>query len=150
MNSVCIAFYKHKVKVKNLKTLKMRITDEVIRLFTRSKYSHCELVIPSDSRTFQCYSSSPRDGGVRTKKMELPTHKWDLVAVDVDVATVDNFFRKTRGLKYDLCGALGQIFRLGDAKDRYFCSEWCAEVLGFKNPACYNPQDLFIEVCQGK
>ena len=48
-----IAFYK----------AKGNIIDKSIRLWTRSKYSHCEIVIGEN-----WYSSSPRDKGVRAKQ----------------------------------------------------------------------------------
>ena len=41
-------------------------TNALIRWWTRSQYSHCELVIDGT-----CYSSSERDRGVRSKVMAL-------------------------------------------------------------------------------
>ena len=46
----------------------------MIRWWTGSQYSHCELVINGT-----CYSSSIRDGGVRGKVMALPADTWDVI-----------------------------------------------------------------------
>ena len=46
----------------------------LIRWWTGSQYSHCELVINGT-----CCSSSIRDGGVRGKVMALPAHSWDVI-----------------------------------------------------------------------
>lgn len=42
----------------------------------RVAYSHCELVIDG-----VCYSSSPRDNGVRSKAIDLHSGSWDLIEV---------------------------------------------------------------------
>lgn len=138
-----LAFYKYKRPIKNFKDLWYRICDEAIRYFTKGKYSHCEIVIKS-GKTYLCYSSSIRDGGVRSKFMPLPIDRWNLVPVKLSKRRLDEFYNKTQGKKYDLIGALGvKIPFLKQNKNKYFCSEWCAELLNIENAHKVSPNDLF-------
>ncbi len=119
--------------------------DKVIRLFTRSIYSHCEIAIQQDDETFLCYSSSPRDGGVRIKTMELNPSNWDLIPLKtLNKERLKTIFNQTEGLKYDYWGAIGIVLPFVKQKrSRWFCSEWCAEVLGLARPGQYSPETLF-------
>ncbi len=138
---IYLAFYKHKVRVTNWRTFKERAIDEVIRLFTRSRYSHCEIAVARNDGKFTCYTSSPRDGGVRKKIMHLPSDKWDLVRVNVSANRVRSIFAKHVGKRYDLLGAL--FYPLGiHRKNKYFCSEYCAITLNYYN-TLQSPQSLY-------
>lgn len=102
-----------------------RLCDTMTRFFTRGKYSHCELAVPITSNTYQCYSSSYRDGGVRTKVITLDPNKWDLFHSNLNIKDLEAYYEKTKGSQYDLLGALGCVSGLRQNKDSYFCSEWC-------------------------
>ena len=52
--------------------------DKAIRFFTRGQYSHCEMAVANGDE-WDCYTSSPRDGGVRMKTMKLSPTEWDLI-----------------------------------------------------------------------
>ena len=52
--------------------------DRLISWWTRGPYSHVELVI-SDN---YCMSSSPKDGGIRFKHIDLRPDHWDLVELE--------------------------------------------------------------------
>ena len=119
-----------------------RLSDWIIRLFTRSPYSHCELAVPRTDGQYDCYSSSIRDGGVRVKTMPLPAAKWDLIPVRATEAQVRAVFETTRGAKYDWLGATGVIARWRHDKRKWFCSEWCAMALGLANPDRFCPGSL--------
>lgn len=67
---------------------------------TFSKYSHCELVIGG-----LCYSSSARDGGVRSKRIDLTSGRWDVIDVGGDAARALEWFRAHEGKGYDWTGA---------------------------------------------
>ncbi len=128
--------------------------DKVIRLFTRGKYSHCELAV--EKRRFirgghyeheyyyECYSSSPRDGGVRCKEINLDNGNWDLIRIPtVNERRIKAIFNETEGMKYDLLGAIGVVIPfIKQEKNRYFCSEWCARVLKIKAGAKLSPTRL--------
>lgn len=107
--------------------------------WTRSPYSHCELVVGG-----KCYSSSVRDGGVRETVIRLDSGHWDLVELPwVSAADVLLHFARTKGQPYGwLDVLLRQIFnKCGDAPG-WFCSEWCAAAIGLHNPQAYSPAAL--------
>lgn len=145
MDEIYLVFYKKKRKVNNLKTLWYRFADDFTRLITLGKYSHCELAIKNNDGTYFCYSSSLRDRGVRFKVMPLPNNEWDFL--DVSNLTsrphIEHFFLKTDDMQYDLLGLISPVFGNIHDKDKYFCSEWCAELLGLKEPNKISPNSLF-------
>jgi len=67
MNKVYLAFYRSDHE-------NSRFMDRLISRVTNSVYSHVELVydMAIDYHDGRCYSSSPRDGGVRSKHITLP------------------------------------------------------------------------------
>lgn len=121
-----------------------RICDNIIRFFTRGKYSHTEIAIALPDGRYECYSSSIRDGGVRAKTMLLPKQKWDLIALDgLPTDAVHEYFEQTKGAGYDLLGALGCVAGFRQHPDRYFCSEWCFNVIFGGNKGWrFNPNQL--------
>lgn len=131
---IYLASYKGRVKVRGIATLKDWLIDYTIRKFTKGKYSHCELVISRDDGLYDCYSSSPRDGGVRYKQMPLSSDNWDFIQLDgnIDGITekrITDYYEKTKGTKYDLLGALGVILPIHEDRNKAFCSEWCFNCL---------------------
>lgn len=119
-NNVYLALYKGKAK-----KLSHRICDSVTKFFTRGKYSHCEIAIANED-SFTCYSSSIRDGGVRKKEMQLDVQHWDFIHLpNLSAERLESFYRQTKGLDYDLLGALGCVVGLRQHQQKYFCSEWC-------------------------
>lgn len=114
--------------------------DKLIRWWTKSQYSHVEVVVGDT-----WISSSPRDGGVRSMRMETyNTEHWDIIDYP-GVSTVDVFdlFRRTKGNDYDFIGILfSQVLPLGiQSKSKWYCSEWAAK-LKYKNSKL-NPQQLY-------
>lgn len=144
---IYIAFYKYKRPIDGLKSLWFRTCDEITKFFTKGRYSHCEIAVEQKDGTFMCYSSSVRDKGVRKKLIDiLDTSKWDLQEVfdkKVNQYSIESFFQSTKGKNYDLIGALGVILRLRDNGNKYFCSEWCAEALGYSRAFEYSPVGLY-------
>lgn len=102
------------------------MSDKLIRWWTKSKYSHVELVTDDYSTM---YSSSGMDGGVRKKPHQYDTDIWTYVEVSVSEELVKDIFSETNGFKYDWFGILGFILPLQDRTNRWFCSEWCSNVL---------------------
>ena len=141
-NNYYVVFYKGKQPWTEPKN---KLVDFLIRKFTKSKYSHCEIAIQTkDSDGYLCFSSSFRDGGVRAKVIKLKEHHWDFIKVDVDEDKLYEFFDNTVGMKYDLLGCLGILSnKIKHKKNEYFCSEWCAEVLGYENPEKMTPGGLY-------
>lgn len=125
-----IAFYKGKGSAFN----------SLIRWWTRSPYSHVELIIDG-----VWYSSSHTDGGVRSRVINHNPLHWDFIDVPFDAKHALNVFDGAKHYKYDWLGiALSQAVALDwHTKDRYFCSELVAEMLGFSEPQRYSPGSLF-------
>lgn len=121
MSKVYLACYHGRAK-----KLSHRLCDAITKIFTRGKYSHCEIAIALPNGRFECYSSSYRDGGVRVKTMELPTQKWELLLLDgLSESEVWRYFKVTKGKHYDLFGALGCVIGIRHHPNKFFCSEWC-------------------------
>ena len=125
-----IAFYK----------AKGNIVDKAIRLWTRSKYSHCEIVIGEN-----WYSSSPRDNGVRAKQIVDDHGSWDFIETDIGINKLNEVYLKYKGSGYDFLGILlCMILPLKrDNNKKVTCSEFCAEVLGCSEPEMYSPERLY-------
>lgn len=147
MSEFYLACYKGKKQGKDLKTLLFKSLDWLVRKATGGEYAHCEIVVKRIDGQFDCYSSSLRDDGVRCKTMSLPSEKWDLIPIQQDylslIYRLNTHFGATKGQKYDYWGAIGVVWQIGRQRPkRWFCSEWCAEVLGLENPAQYSPNSL--------
>jgi hypothetical protein len=131
------------------------IFDKLIAWWTRSPYSHCEIVIGN-----KWYSSSPRDGRVRKAIIEPNPDSWDYIDVPMntmDEVLVETLFKKYDGAKYDFMGILlSQILPLGmHSKSKWFCSEICAYVLQNvdklpygKEPNWYSPGRLYSRLSE--
>ena len=132
---------KSKVKVAFYKGKKGFIS-KLICWYKDAKYSHCELVYGG-----YCFSSSEVDGKVRRKKINLREETWDVIDIPWLYAPGElfAFFRKHEGKKYDFKGIiLSQIFgHQRHNPNKYFCSEFCAEAIGLRNPQRFDPQGLY-------
>ena len=116
------------------------IGNALIRWWTGSQYSHCELVIND-----KCYSSSLMDGGVREKKIDLNSEKWDVIDLPFHFRErVLEYYSSTKGKKYGWLDLIrSQIFNTArDESGAFFCSEWCANALGIPSPTIYSPKTL--------
>lgn len=115
--------------------------NRVIRLVTKSQYSHSELVIAGDGHPFDtrvvCVSSAGMDGGVRSKVMTLDPRKWDLIELPhLSPLDVLAFLGEHKGQGYDYVGCVRSVlpFVGHEHPSRWFCSELCATVLGHAEP----------------
>ncbi|EXI62239.1 enoyl-CoA hydratase [Mannheimia granulomatis] len=131
-----------------------RLTDWIIRKVTKGKYSHCEIAVRKSEIKdhyhrevwYECYTSSPRDGGVRKKEINLDDGKWDLIELpNVHEQQVKAFFYDTKGKPYDWRGMFGIVFGIKQKQDKYFCSEWCFNLIsGEEQGWRFNPNDLAV------
>lgn len=116
------------------------IGNALIRWWTRSPYSHCELVVDGVA-----YSSSLMDKGVRSKVIDFKPEHWDMVELPASLHhRVLGYYESTKGQRYSWLDLIRcQIFNSNADEDgASFCSEWCAAAIGFPNPATYSPQTL--------
>ncbi|WP_274570660.1 hypothetical protein V6667_06440 [Neisseria leonii] len=144
MTTVYLALYKGRKSGGGIKVQLARLADWAVRQATGGIYSHCEIAVAQADGRFACYSASLRDGGVRAKTMPLSEDKWDLIELrQADLLPRINYwFLQTRGAPYDTIGALGVVLPLSGSLKKWFCSEWCAQVLGLPQPETYSPNTL--------
>ncbi len=128
-----------------------RATDWLTRKLTRGQYSHCEIAVKLPAQdirgapVYRCYSASVRDGGVRRTDMTLPAAKWDLIELRSTPhlrAGLEVLWQRTQGQGYDFMGALGVVFKTRQRQGCWFCSEWCARVVGLSESWRFSPNDL--------
>ena len=109
-------------------------------LFTLSRYSHVELLIDGVA-----YSSSARDGGVRSKVIKdiNDSNRWDLFEVDIDVKAALEEFNRRKYRKYDYLGVTRFVLPfVPNIKDRDYCSETVSAMCGLSHTE-KSPEDLF-------
>ena len=103
------------------------------KLWTWSKYSHAELVIDG-----VCWSSSSRDGGVRSKVIDIDSGKWDVIKLTDNLLVKYNallWFKQHEGDEYDYRNILRFVIPIaGHNKRKWVCYEACAAALGIDNP----------------
>lgn len=116
------------------------VYNRLVRWWTRSQYSHVELVFGAD----QAASSSAMDGGVRFKPIQFDPALWDFVDVPEALAVhAWQWFEDHQGAGYDYLGNLHFVLSaVGDDKRRWFCSEAVAAALGMPNPERFDPGTL--------
>lgn len=130
-----------------------RVTDWLIRKVTKGQYSHCEIAIERYEFLsgdyyplvcYDCFTSSPRDGGVRQKTIDLKDGKWDLIELpNLVEAQVRAYFAKTQGCKYDWWGMLGIALGIKHKRSKFFCSEWCFNLIKNSTEGWrFSPNDL--------
>jgi hypothetical protein len=112
-----------------------------VRLWTKTPYSHCELIF-SDG---MAASASFMDHGVRFKAIEFDPAKWDFIDLpDYLEAKARQWFKDHEGQPYDLLGNLHFVIGVvGDDKNKWFCSEAVAAALGIDKAWRYDPGDLY-------
>lgn len=144
-----LAFYKAK---------KGNWLDWCIGFWTRPKffnffdlgYSHVEMVFDNEI----CCSSSPRDGGVRWKKIEgiNNSDKWDIVDFNFDStnpyseANIILHCNREMGKKYDwICFIFTQFIPFDiQHQSKWICSEFCGVILfNLKQAHRYNPNKFY-------
>lgn len=105
-----------------------RFVDKLIRWWTNSIYSHCEILFP-DGRIF---SADAWYGSVRYSK-SYNLDNWDMQEIDIDEAELKRLCEWCdwkNGSAYDWFGVIAFVlpFVHEDTK-KWFCSELCASAL---------------------
>lgn len=122
-----LAFYVG-VKKKNKNST---FVDNAICKIDGSDYSHVEFAVLQPTGNFLCYSSSNRDGGARSKVIDLRNGSWMLKEIDVDVKSAIEIFEKFRGCKYDYLGLGSTRWEwFPNIPNRVFCSELVSAMIG--------------------
>lgn len=116
------------------------IGNAIVRWWTGSIYSHCELVVDG-----LCYSSSVMDKGVRRKQIDLADGKWDLLDLPwADRDAIVEHFQDTDHHTYGWFGLItAQLFnRNRGVAGTQFCSQWCANALDIPSAVSHSPVTL--------
>lgn len=120
---VTIAFYKGEGDVLN----------KIVRWWTKSKYSHAEMIL-NDQETWISISPKLLSKIDSTRKFFASNAEWDFIPLEVNeeqYQTILDFFKETRGSRYDWIGMLFSQFLPFRIKteNRWYCSEWIAYAL---------------------
>jgi len=121
--------------------------DRMVRIATWSRFSHVEMIF-GESGGGTWFSSSPRDGGVRFKRILPKPGHWVIVDLPAGVGSNSlNLYGKavTRiGARYDWLGAFNAIFPWRwQSRKRWFCSELVADLLDLPQPEKWTPERLY-------
>lgn len=120
------------------------ISHYITRLGTWSKYSHAELVIDGI-----CYSSSARDGGVRSKLIDLSSGHWDVFNLTDNKqvkAKALAWFVEHHGNPYDYRNIVRYVLPfIGHNKNHWVCYEAVGAALGIKRPHTLTAEKLLEE-----
>jgi|ETNvirenome_6_85_1030632.scaffolds.fasta_scaffold00014_35 hypothetical protein len=118
-----IAFYKGKGKWK----------EKIIRWWTKSPYSHAELIMP-DNYTWISISPLLKSTVSSRIKTDFDLQKWDFVEFEITQEQHNvllDFYDETKGCKYDWIGMImSQLLPFHiKRKNKWYCSEWIAYAL---------------------
>lgn len=122
------------------------IYNRLVRWWTKSPYSHVELIFYEGKRLngSLAASASNMDGGVRTKVIEFDPDRWDFIELPDSLEDrAWQWFCKHDGAPYDLVGNLQFVLApIPHSQLRWFCSEAVAAALGIPDPWRYSPGTL--------
>jgi hypothetical protein len=122
------------------------IYNRLVRWWTRSTFSHVELLLLETTTPGRAYaaSASYMDGGVRFKVIDFEPELWEFVGLPEQLSEKAwDWFGAHEGDAYDLLGNLHFILSaVGDDKGKWFCSEAVAAALGMPNPERFDPGTL--------
>ena len=103
----------------------------VIRWWTRSEYSHAELIMPSGAWVSISPFLAKR---VQSRAEPEEDGEWDFIDIEVTekkIESLKRFYDLTKGQKYDWVGMiLSQLLPFHiKARGRWYCSEWITYAL---------------------
>jgi len=113
---------------------------KVIRWWTKSSYSHAELIMPDDKTWVSISPFLTSRVASRQKDTIDNPDDWDYLTFDLNwrkpvreyqLRQLDKFIAETGGCKYDWVGMLMSQFcpYLIKRRDKWYCSEWIAHAL---------------------
>ena len=120
-----------------------RIFARLVTFVRGGDSAHCEVANKWRGDFHTCTSASFMDGGVRQKQIPLTADKWRIYEMDIANETVDEWFAKHHGKKYDVVGLFGFVWRtIEGSVRRFFCSEVAADIIGLPEPHLYDLRAL--------
>ena len=132
------------MKIHFYKARNGKIGDKIVGIV--SIFSHVELEIDG-----VFYSSSNRDGGVRSKIIDTSNEKkWVSFELknNIDRNICLNYFKSVEGQKYDWLNIFfSQIIKLNiQSSNKQICSEFVGHCLQLDNAYKYSPEALFYKL----
>ncbi len=112
-----------------------------VRLVTKGRYSHCEVVFNNGMSA----SASFIDKGVRFKRIEYDPANWDFLEID-DKYELNawKWFKEHEGESYDLLGNIHFLLPfVGDDRHKWSCAESVAEALQIRDSWRIHPNSLY-------
>jgi uncharacterized protein YycO len=107
------------------------INSKLIKFWTKSEYSHVEIIINNNS-----YDVDTSCGVRKYISISKDIESWDIISIDVDISEenfkkIERFIENQVGLKYDWRGIfLSQFINFGiDSDTKWFCSEFVTKIL---------------------
>ena len=137
MNDIAVAFYKGE----GLRR------DRFVRWWTRSQYSHVELVMPNGT---MAGIRPPEDPIVRRRSLlGIKEDDWDFIEISVtekQLRKIRKFIESTKGQGYDWLGMIASHLTPCKVKlpNKWYCSEWVlyaltvSKVFSWKDVKAYN------------
>ena len=111
--------------------------NKIIRWWTKSPYSHAELVMPDDETWIGISPFKTSKLAARTKPI-IDDIEWDYIEIEINEnqkTLIEEFFQETEGCRYDWVGMLlSQIMPYHiKCRGKWYCSEWIAYALRISN-----------------
>jgi len=128
--------------------------NSIVRWWTRSEYSHAELVMP-DEITWISISPFLSSRVESREKKEYDEKVWDFIDFFIsekEYHEIEDFYEETKGSKYDWVGMIVSQFLPSGLKltnvRKWYCSEWiahalrAADVIPWKKFKLYEKKDI--------
>jgi len=126
--------------------------NKIIRWWTKSKYTHAELVMP-DNYTWISISPLLTSKVSSRIKTDFNLERWDFVELEINDEqhkVLLEFYEETKGCTYDWIGMiLSQLLPFHvKRKNKWYCSEWIAyalrisDVINWRTIKIYDRCDL--------
>lgn len=114
--------------------------DKVIKWWTKSRYSHVEVVVDGVACAADAWSGKVRSMPV----IQFNIGNWDIVEIELQKDLAWLYAQKDK--KYDWLGILGFItFKKLQDRNKWYCSELAAAALGMSNEEV-SPGELYDRV----
>ena len=145
-----------KIKIAFFKGDKKTLLHRFIRWYTKSPYSHAELIMPDGEQWVGISPFLTSRVGIREKNIspEKQQENWDYLTFTLNwrvpvreyqISQLNKFIQKTLGSRYDWIGLIISNLTpfLVKKRDRWYCSEWIAHALVNARIVMWDDMDLY-------
>ena len=145
-----------KIKIAFFKGDKKRWLHRFIRWWTKSEYSHAELIMPGGNEWVGISPFLTSRVGIREKTLSTEDQKdnWDYLTFTLNwrepvreyqFRQLNKFIQETLGSKYDWVGLIISNLTpfLVKKRDKWYCSEWIAHALVNARVVMWDDMNLY-------